>query len=267
MKKYLSVFLLVFSSPSIATEKTFWELGIGATAIQLPLYPGSDQEDNFIIPFPLFRIQSEYFEIDEGVRGFFYESPDIRLNVSGDFGIPVNSQDSNARSGMPDLDTVLQVGPSLEIIFAGGRRKPSEFRLELPLRGAVATDLKHTNNIGWVFEPRLTYETLRPQKSGFAYQISSGLRYAAKEFNAYYYDVPVAFSTPQRPAYESGGGYSGAFLDLVANWREDNIIYFVFGRYQNLDGTEFEDSPLIETENYFSVGIGMVWLFMGSDIK
>lgn len=266
IKKILFVLFISLSS-SLFAEESFWELGVGATAVQLPLYPGSAQHDNFAIPFPLFRIQTEYFEIDEGVRGFFYESPDVRLNVSGDFGVPVNSQDSAARAGMPDLDTVLQVGPSLEIIFAGGRKKPSEFRLELPLRMAVATDIKHVNNLGWIFEPRLTYETLRPHKSGFAYQVSSGLRYAEKDFNAFYYDVPLAFATPQRSEYETSGGYNGYFLDLVGNWREDNLIYFAFARYQNLSGTEFEDSPLVEDNNYFSVGVGVIWIFMGSHIK
>lgn len=266
MKKILFALVISFSGQLFA-ENTFWEVGAGATAAQLPLYPGSSQKNNFAIPFPFFRIQTEYFEIDEGVRGFFYESPDIRLNVSGDFGIPVNSQDSDARSGMPDLNTVLQVGPSLEVIFAGGRRKPSEFRLELPLRFAVATDIKNTDPLGWVLEPRLTFETLRPRKSGFAYQISSGFRYASQELNAYYYDVPLAFATPQRAAYESEGGYSGYFLDLVGNWRYDNIMYFTFARYQNLSGTEFEDSPLVEENNYLSVGVGIIWIFMGSEIK
>jgi len=254
-------------SGQLFAQETFWELGVGGTAAQLPLYPGSSQEDNFVIPFPFFRIQSEYFEIDEGIRGFFYESPDIRLNVSGDFGIPVNSADSEARKGMPDLNTVLQVGPSLEVIFAGGRRKPSEFRLELPLRAAIATDISNTENIGWILEPRLTYETLRPYKGGFAYQISSGLRYASKEFNQFYYDVPVAFATPERPAFESDAGYSGYFLDLVGNWRYDNIIYFTFARYQNLSGTEFEESPLVEDENYLSFGVGLIWVFTGSHFK
>ena len=263
MKKFLLPCLLCLSQ-NLFADDTFWELGAGATALNLPLYPGSKQDANFVIPFPFVRIQTKHFEVDDGVRGFFYESPNLRLNVSGDLGVPVNSEDSDVRAGMPNLDTVLQFGPSLEIIFAGGRRQPSELRLELPLRTAIATDLKHAQNIGWIVEPRLTYETLRPQKTGFAYQLSTGLRYATDDYHAYYYDVPQAFATAQRPAYTAGSGYSGYFIDLVGNWRAKNTVYFAFLRYQNLSGTVYEDSPLVEDTGYYAVGVGMAWIISSS---
>ncbi len=260
----LATALLYSTSLVSQARETFWELGAGATALDVPLYPGSSQNTSMAFPFPFFRIQSEYFEIDDGIRGFFYETPDVRLNISGDLGIPVNSEDSDIRSGMPDLDTVVQVGPSLEIIFAGGRREPSELRLEIPVRTAIASDLDHTENIGWIIEPRLSFETLRPYKTGFSYQVSSGLRYASKEYHQYYYDVPVAYATAERPAFESSGGYSGYFLDLFGNWRSQNMIYFAFARYQNLSGTHYEDSPLVEQTDYLTLGVGVVWIIAGS---
>ncbi len=268
MKKFLIALVCLYTH-NVSAEKreTFWELGIGGIAVDIPYYPGAAENDTIALPFPFLRIQTEYFEVDEGVRGFFYETPELRLNISGDLGIPVNSQDSKARAGMPDLNTVVQIGPSLEYIFAGGRRQPSEFRLELPLRTAIASDLEHTENIGWVLEPRITYETLRPYKSGFAYQISSGVRYATKDFHQYYYDVPAAFATADRPAFESKSGYSGFFTDLVGNWRYKDVIYFAFVRYQNLSGTEYEDSPLIEQDDYVSIGVGIAWVIAGSHIK
>ena len=260
MKISLIVFLILFSQ-SLLAGKTYWELGAGATAINTPLYVGSAEDDSFVIPFPYFRIQSDNFEIDDGIRGFLFESPDYRLNVSGGFGVPVNSSNSSARQGMSDLDAVLQVGPSLEVIFSGGRKKPHEFRLELPVRAAIATDLKSASSIGWIFEPRLSYETLRPFKTGWAYQIRGGLRYAAEKYNAYYYDVPLQFATPQRSEFQADAGYAGAFIDLMGNWRQNDFIYFAFLRYQNLSGTEFEDSPLVEQSDYLVVGIGMMWIF------
>lgn len=243
------------------TRQTFWELGVGAAAFDIPLYPGSKQDDQILIPFPLLRIQTDYFEIDEGIRGFFYESPDIRLNISGDLGIPVNSSDSDIRDGMPDINTVVQIGPSLEVIFDGGRRQPFEFRLELPVRAAIASDLKNTESVGWIIEPRITYETLRPYKTGFSYQVSTGIRYATKDYHEYYYNVPAAYATAERPAFESESGYSGYFLDLAANWRTENIIYFAFARYQNLTNAEYEESPLVEQTDYLAVGVGIVWIF------
>lgn len=262
--KIKPLLLLCFITSNAYAGETFWELGAGVSAFNTALYPGSSEDDNFVIPFPYFRIKSDNFEVDDGVRSFLFESADYRLNISGGFGVPVNSEDSIARSGMPDLDVVLQVGPSLEVIFSGGRKEPHEFRLELPLRAAIATDLSSADNIGWIFEPRLSYETLRPFKSGFAYQIRGGLRYSSEKYHAYYYDVPAAFTTAQRPEYHADAGYGGAFIDIMSNWRQNDFIYFAFIRYQNLDGTAFEDSPLVEDTNYLSLGIGMMWIFADS---
>ena len=263
LKKICILLVVIYSSNTLAKD-TIWELGAGLTDINLPLYPGSEDNKNYLIPFPYLRIKSKYFEIDEGIRGFFYQSPDFRFNISADLGVPVNSDDSRIRNGMPDLNTVLQIGPSLEMIFAGGRKHFFEFRLELPVRIAIATDIKNTDYIGWIAEPRITYETIRPLKTGWAYQVSAGLRYASKEYHQYYYDVPNAFATANRPFFEADKGYSGLFVDLVSNWRKNDFIYFAFIRYQNLNNTAFEDSALMEDESYVSVGLGLVWIFADS---
>jgi len=263
MKRCLIILTCLFCNQLTAGE-TFWEMGAGITALNTPLYPGSAESENFIIPFPYFRFKSDNFEVDDGVRSFLFESPNYRLNISGALGVPVDSSESSARKGMPDLDTVLQIGPSFEVIFSGGRKQPHEFRLELPLRAAIATDLSSVEAIGWVFEPRISYETLRPFKSGWAYQVRTGLRYGSEKYNAYYYDVPAEFVTPQRDEYATSAGYAGAFVDLMGNWRQNNFIYFAFIRYQNLSGTTFEPSPLVEDNNYVSMGIGMLWLFADS---
>ena len=260
MKIKLALILSLLSFNTIA-DKTHWELGAGLTAFNTPHYPGSSVNDNFVIPFPYFRIQSDHFEVSDGVKGFLYESPDYRLNISGDLGVPVKSNKIPARNGMPNLDALLEIGPSFEVIFSGGRKKPHEFRLELPLRAAISTDLSSANYEGWIFEPRLSYETLRPFKTGWAYRVRGGLRYASAKYNGYYYNVPIESQTSIRNAFESEAGYAGSFIDLMGNWRDDNLIYFAFLRYQNLSGVSFENSPLIEQNDALSIGIGVMWIF------
>ena len=238
-----------------------WELGIGLAVLEIPFYPGSSQSKTYYVPIPHILYRSENIEIDNGIQATFLKTPKLRFDLSADFGVPVNSEDSTARRGMPDIDLVVQIGPSLEVTLAGGRFKPSHTRFELPLRAAVATDFNTTQHVGWIFEPRLTYETRRPYKTGFAYLLSGGLRYASEEYNDYYYSVDPAFVTPTRPVFDSAGGYSGLFVDAIANWRTDDIIYFAFVRYQNLSGAEFEKSPLVEQKDYFFVGAGLTWVF------
>lgn len=258
--------VVCFSTTSSRANEieTEWDLGIGATGLYLPVYPGSSETKNYFFPFPYVHIKTQYIEVDEGVRGFVYESEKLRLNLSADFGVPVDNEESDLRAGMPELKTVLQMGPMLEIILSGGRDRPSESRIELPVRSAIATDLDQTENIGWLFEPRYSYEKMRPRKNGWAYLVSAGLRYAARDYHGYYYDVDAAYAIANRPAYSAEKGYSGAFVDIIGSFRQDNIIYGLFARYQNLSNTAFEDSPLMEKNSYLSLGAGLVYRFAGN---
>jgi len=250
-----------FAVDDIKSDKSQWELGIGLGVLDIPFYPGSSQSKTYLLPIPHILFRSENIEIDNGLQATFLQTSNVRLDLSADFGVPVNSEDSIARQGMPDLDLVIQIGPSVEVTLAGGRFKPSHTRLEFPLRAAVATDFRSAKNVGWIFEPRLTYETRRPHKTGFAYLLSGGLRYATEKYNDYYYAVDTQFATANRSTFNSDGGYSGLFVDAVANWRTENLIYFAFVRYQNLTGAEFENSPLVEQNDYFFVGAGLTWVF------
>jgi len=259
---YNSLFILItLFSCCVNAEKSQWELGIGLSVLDIPFYPGSSQSKTYLVPIPHILYRSENIEVDNGLQATFLKTPKLRFDLSADFGVPVNSEDSIARQGMPDLDLVIQIGPSLEVTLAGGRFKPSHTRLELPLRTAVATNFSSSQNIGWVFEPRLTYETRRPYKTGFAYLVSAGLRYATEDYHDYYYAVDPEFATPSRSAFDAESGYSGLFVDAITNWRTESLIYFAFVRYQNLAGAVFENSPLVEQEDYIFLGVGLTWVF------
>jgi len=260
----LILLLTALYSASSVAQDTRWEMGVGVVAIDLPLYPGSSQDAGYIIPFPYLRLESKYLDIDQGIESKLFRSNKVRFSLSGGLGVPVNSTDSTAREGMPDLDLVLQVGPSLDVIFDRRSSGAREFRLEMPLRLAVATDFSSTRNTGWLFEPRLVYESKRKHKSGWAYEYTAGLRFATDKYHGYYYNVDSQFETAVRPQYSASGGYSGLFTDLVASWRRNSLIYFAWVRYQYLGGVQYEESPLFEDENYVFIGIGVNWIFAES---
>lgn len=241
-----------------------WEAGVGLVGVTLPLYPGSSQDTDYLIPFPYLRVESKYLNVDQGIESNLFRSNRFRFSLSGGLGVPVNSAESDARAGMPDLDLVLQVGPSLDVIFDKNRNDSREFRLELPLRLAVATDFSSTRAIGWLFEPRLAYESKRWRKAGWAYEALAGVRFATDDYLGFYYNVDPQFATPTRPAYTAPGGYSGLFTDLIASWRKRSLIYFAWIRYQYLGGVAYEDSPLVEDDNYWFLGIGLNWIYAES---
>ncbi|MCK5003051.1 MAG: MipA/OmpV family protein [Gammaproteobacteria bacterium] len=258
--KILLSISLFYSSNSISKD-IIWDLGAGIAAIDLNLYPGSSDSKQYMFPLPYFTLLAKKLEIDRGIRGFLFKSDTVVLDVSADFGIPVDSDDSGVRVGMPDLDTTLQVGPSLEFLLNKPGRDLFDVRFELPLRTVLATDFKHTSNEGWLMEPRFSVEKRRLYKSGLAMKLTLGLKYATRDFHAYYYDVDPAFSTATRPAYASEKGYGGSFATLSASWRDGNWIWWTLLRYQNLNDAVFEESPLVEEKDYYLVGVGFAWIF------
>jgi len=266
LKLLLNILLsmTLFWTGSSMAQKLKWELGGGLAGFDVPLYVGSSQNKQYLLPVPYAKLTSRYLEVDGGIRGFFFTSPDVRLDISADIGVPVSSDDSDARRGMPNLDAVLQLGPSLEITLAGSRRGKNELRLELPVRAAIATDIKSAENVGWVFEPRIAYQQRRKNKQGLSYLAAFGLQYSTSGYHAYYYDVAPQFVTSERGVFESDKGYSGLVTDLAAAWRQGEIIYWAFLRYRNLNNAVFENSPLVEQKDYLLVGAGVTWVFAQS---
>lgn len=253
--------LSIFYSASSSAQDIIWDLGAGVAAFNLDLYPGSADKKNYVVPLPYFTLLAEKLEIGDGIRGFLFQSDWVKLDVSGDFGVPVDSDDSSARAGMPDLDTLLQVGPSLEFILGKLNGNRSEVRFELPVRAMIATDVQNVNHEGWMVEPRFVIEKRRLYKSGLSMKFTLGLKYATRDFHTYYYDVAPTYATLTRPAYASEKGYGGSFAKLVAGWREGDFIWWTMLNYQNLNGAVFEDSPLVEQKDYYFFGVGLAWVF------
>ena len=263
LKTFLKILLLLpfLYAASSASKEMQWQLGVGMAAFDLSLYPGSADKKNYVLPLPYFTLESERLKIDTGIKGFLFQSEHVELDVSADLGVPVDSDDSSARLGMPDLDAVVQIGPSLEFLLTGRRRDQLDVRFELPVRAVIASDIKHSSNEGWLLEPHFSVEKRRMYKSGLAMKFTLGLKYATRDFHAYYYDVAPVFSTTTRPAYLSEKGYGGFFTGMRVSWREGNWIWWTLLRYQNLNGAVFEDSPLVEQKDYYLLGVGFAWVF------
>ena len=237
-----------------------WDLGGGLTWFGYKLYPGSRDDNSFVLPIPYFTFSSPMLEVDRGVKGFLYTSDTILFDVSADFSLPVNSSRSSARQGMPDLDAVLQLGPAVGWRLSQ-RDSPVEMKLEVPLRLAVSARLRNT---GWLLEPRFHMEMKRQNRQGLAYGLTTGLTFATQAYNAYYYDVDTASVTPQRAEFAAEKGYAGAFLRLRLSYRADDVVYWMYARYSDLRDTVFVDSPLVETRNYTIFGVGVSWIFAGN---
>ena len=271
----LTLFFLT-SSPVCADEnkklnkgETEWTMGAGIGVFDYHLYPGAKETSRLILPVPYFTFRSPKFEIDRGIKSFLYHSEKIVIDISADFGLPADSDDTLARKGMPDLDFMVQLGPSLEFLLNDKNKNYFDVRFEIPVRVAYATDFRDIENIGYLFEPRFSFNHRRLAKTGLSHKATLGLKFATQDFHSYYYDVAPEFSTATRPAFKSDAGFGGSFVKYRISYKSttkssSNFVYWAFLRYQSLRGAQFEDSPLVLKDDYYFAGIGFAWIFAGS---
>ena len=256
--------LIASEPPKINTDKTEWSMGIGIGAFDYLLYPGAVESNRFIFPVPYFTYRSPKFEVDRGFRSFLYDSDNIVLDISADFGLPVDSEDTRARKGMPDLDFMLQIGPSLEFKLNDRSKSYFDARFEIPVRVAFVTDLPNVDHIGYQVEPRFSFDHRRSASAPVAHKTTIGIKFATQDFHAYYYDVAPEYATPIRSVYKSDAGFGGSFIKYRISYKTRDYIYWMFLRYQSLRGAEFEDSPLVLKNDYYFIGVGFSWIFASS---
>lgn len=148
-----------------------YKVGAGLGFFHMPDYAGSRQSTLYAIPFPYLEYIGDVLTIkDQRVQLSTLLSHRVAFGFSGYLAPPADSHPDNLRASMPDLNPLIELGPSL--IVALGKKdflEPSvdpydgwQLTLELPLRSALAvdTDAEHHSDWltqqGWTFNPKLT---------------------------------------------------------------------------------------------------------------
>ncbi len=246
---------------ALAADKPLWELGIGASALAFPDYRGSDESGLYAIPLPYVVYRGEFLKADRnGIRGTFFDSDRIELNLSLGASLPVNSDENTARRGMPDLDPSLEIGPSVDINLWRAPDRRYKLDLRLPLRAALNVR-DSLRDIGWVFSPRLNLDiTGVPGLPGWNLGLLAGPMYGSERNHAHFYSVDAAHATPDRPVFDAKGGYAGSQFLLALSKRYPKYWVGAFARWDTLDGAAFAVSPLVKSDHYFAAGVGIAWI-------
>jgi len=261
----IAIAVAVAALPAEAHEEPKWELGAGVAAIVIPDYRGSDEYRGYVLPFPFITYRGEYVRVDrDGILGRLFQTERIRLNVSANAGVPVRSDRNTVRADMPDLLPTLELGPSLELCLRIECAN-ANWKIRLPVRAVIATDLTEAESAGWVFNPNVTVDVpLDIHGDRWRFGLAAGLLFANERYHDYYYEVSPAFATAARPAFDAKGGYSGIRVGMVLSGRRDNLWSAVFLRYDNLGGAVIEDSPLVRSRHALTAGVSMAWIFRRS---
>lgn len=245
-----------------------WEAGLFAVGAYLPHYRGSDESRAYVLPLPYIIYRGRIVQVDrEGVRGFFYKGRYLETDVSLSGNPPVYGG-NEARSGMPDLDPLVEFGPAARGFIYRGRRLTALY-IEAAVRGVTAVDI---NDAALRWEgARMVINLVAPSyvpgpDSKWSAGGQIGLEFTDRRYNAYFYDVPKEQVVTGRDYYRSSAGYGGGNVSMyVTRELRPGLSVSTYIRWDNISGAVYEDSPLVRTRNNVVLGAALVWKLIESD--
>lgn len=252
--------------PEVASPRPLplWEAGIAVGFVSVQTYAGASTRKARSLPAPYVVYRGRWLRASgRSVRLVFYERPRLWADLSAGGWIPVSARDEPVRAGMPRLDYTVQAGPRLN--YRLRRTERTDTVLRLAVRSVWSVDSwNDTSQRGFIAQPAVSFG-FRPGG-----RLSTGASLSAlwgnAEQNGYFYDVPAAFATPERPAYRSGTGLVWTALNLGVGWRFNRDLRLgLFVNVKTLEGSVVVDSPLVSRHTSVGAGVGLVWVFTRSE--
>ena len=239
-----------------------WELGVLGMGVSQQAYPGADQRINRGLALPYLVYRGELLRADRetiGLRALKTPTFELDVGFAGAFG--ASSDRIDARQGMRELGTLVEVGPRLKWNLGDGPAGGT-WRAKLPLRAVfdLSDGFAHR---GMSFEPELVYE--RRSQGGWRYNVSVGAIVGDSKLADTFYGVSGAEATLQRPAYTARSGLVGWRLgtsvsrNLTPDW-----VLFGFARLDSVAGAANRNSPLVRQTTGATVGLGVSYTWMRS---
>jgi outer membrane scaffolding protein for murein synthesis (MipA/OmpV family) len=245
-----------------AEQLPLWEAGAGIAAISFPDYRGSNERQAWLLPYPYIVYRGDFLQADgRRLRGLFFKSDRLELDVSVNGSVPVDSSENDARRGMPDLDATLEIGPALNVRLMQSDDRKTRLELRLPVRAVLASDFSHVRQVGWVFHPHVNVDVADPLGfGGWNLGLLAGPLVTDRRYNRYFYAVEPLFATASRPAYSAGGGYAGTQLIAALSKRYRQFWVGGFVKWDTLNGAAFADSPLVKDKQGVAAGFSIAWI-------
>lgn len=246
-------------TPELRPKLPKLDVGLAFGAFYNSDYPGSDESRLRTITLPYIIYRGEIVRNDNsGLRGIFVNNPSLEFNLSAGAAFPARSSENDARTGMPDLDWMGQIGPQLVLHL--NKSKAVRWDLLVPIRWVFSTDLRSWDSRGALFNPEIRVRGGVPFDRYMFISFSAGPVWTTESLSDYIYEVPSNYAAAERPAYDAVAGYSGIESVLSVNRKlsDDFLIYLGVGK-NFFAQSKNRKSPLlrdVENELYF---IGLSW--------
>ena len=251
-----------------AGDLPLWELDFGAFVRYGQSYPASEDSQLNVVPiaFPIYRgaVLRVGDESGKPISTRIYRKRRVKLDIDFGLNFAVDSNDVDARFGMPDLDILGEVGPELEIQLADDWRGGA-LQVALQLRGAWSFDGLDSTSRGGIFSTEFKY-TRALKKPGSELRLRVTPEWASDDYMDFFYGVAPQFETAFRPAYQAKSGYLGT--RVAASFKQpltDNLEFRTgvnIGLYQ---GAANDQSPLFTDKTTYSGFVAIVWKFWESE--
>lgn len=240
-----------------------WELGGVALGASQQAYPGSDERVNRALPLPFFIYRGDVLRADgdtAGIRALKTPTLEIDIGFAGSLG--AGSASLDARQGMADLGTLVELGPRLKwqlgSLPGGGR-----LRAEVQLRAVFDLNDSAAHR-GLSFEPKLVHEL--QSENGWRHTLAVGATLADNRLARTFYEVRPAEATALRPAYSASSGLLAWRLSTSLSRRVSrDWSLFGYARIDTVAGAANEASPLVRQTTGATVGLGVAYTWMRSE--
>jgi MipA family protein len=248
---------------ALAKDEPLWEFGLGVGAVGFEDYRGSNTSHAYPIPVPYILYNGKFLKADrEGVRGTLFNQDKLEINLSFNLTTPVRND--RIRNGMPDLRSTVEAGPSFDLHLFKSDDEKVKFDLRMPLRAAMTVEAS-PKLIGWTFTPRFNLDFGDPfGVVGWNLGLLAGPLFADRRYNNYFYSVAPQFATATRPEFHASGGYAGTETLAALSKRFPKYWVGAYVRYDTLNGAAFLDSPLVQTNRYWTAGFGFAYMIKQS---
>lgn len=254
MKK---IFLLSLFSSALFAKGTHYDLGLGGILVNYPSYMGSKNNNLLFSPLPYLDYQGEKTTIDRGnIERKLFDLKDLTLDISLGGSLPADSEKSKVREGMDDLQLAFEIGPRIKYRFY--HDEVHEFFFRLPIRAVFTTNFSNIDDQGYLLTPDLRYEY---KHSNIEFTFNTGPLWASEKYHDYFYSVKAKDVTINRPEYHAKGGYSGYRNSMGIKYSKNSWVYGGFLAHFNLNGAEFDPSPLVETHTALFSGAYIAYIF------
>ena len=238
-----------------------WEVGAFGMTVSQQAYPGADQQLQRNLVLPYFVYRGDWLRVDRGgIELRKVLGPDLELDMGVSASLGSKSDEIEARQGMPEMGTLLEVGPRVR--WTLGRSGSGQWRTVVALRSVLDVHDQWRDK-GMVLEPQWQYESRGVH--GLQWSASAGVLLGDARYADTLYGVAPQYQTPQRSSYSAQGGLIATRFSLYLSHAVTPDLRISTGvRLDSVDGAANQDSPLVRRNAGFTAGVWLTYVLARS---